>query len=343
VPVLAVGGTPQEVGRAVGRLALGPGRRIADYPDDLLREYRLGWLRRPLLLAGESMLRHFPQDYREELDATYDAAGLGHEPAVLNNTFYDLKKTVLCSGLLVAGGRSGTGGPLLARNLDYPPLGYAQDYSLVTVYRPRGDRHGFALVGFPGTVGCLSGMNDAGLAVAVMEVYQAKDGERTFDLRGTPFALCFRRLLEECASIEEARRRLEAMKRTGLNNLAVADREGVAVFEITPERVAVRRPRHGTLACTNHFRSEALRPAEAANLFGTLDHYAALRRAARQEGRLGPGELQAALQAVCDPRMTLQAMVFEPRALRLRLAIGAVPASGAEMRVVDLGPLLREP
>jgi hypothetical protein len=343
VPVLTVGGTPVEAGRAVGRLALGPGRRIASYPDDLLREFWLGWLRGPLLSAGESMLRRFPPDYREELEATYEAAGLDHESAVLNNTFYDLKKTVLCSGLLVTGGRSGTGGPLLGRNLDYPPLGYAQDYSLVTVYRPGGGRHGFALVGFPGTVGCLSGMNDAGLAVAVMEVYQAKDGERTFDLRGTPFALCFRRLLEECGTIDEARDRLAAMKRTGLNNLAVADRDGVAVFEITPDRVVVRRPRRGVLVCTNHFRTEALRPAETVNLFDTLDHYATLRRAVRAAGRFDPADLQAALHSVCDPEMTLQTMVFEPRELRLRLAIGTVPASRGEMKVVELGPIFREP
>ncbi|HKI37270.1 MAG TPA: C45 family peptidase [Gemmataceae bacterium] len=343
VPVLAVEGTPEEIGRAIGRLALGPGRRIAAYPDDLLSEYGLSWLRRPLLLAGEPMLRRCPQDYRAELEATYAAADLDHELAVLNNTFFDLKKTVLCSGLLVTGERSTTGGPLLGRNLDYPPLGYAHDYSLVTVYRPRDARHAFALVGFPGTVGCLSGMNDAGLAVAVMEVYQARVGERLFDLRGTPFAMCFRRLLEECGSIEEARSQLAVMNRTGLNNLTVADRDGVAVFEITPDRVVVRRPRRGALVCTNHFCTEALRPAPTVNLFETLDHYAALRRAKRQRDRLGPEDLQAALHAVCDPKMTLQTMVFEPRTLRLRLAVGTVPASGGEMKVVDLGPLLRAP
>jgi hypothetical protein len=343
VPVLTVEGTPEEIGQAIGRLALGPGRRIAAYPDDLLRDYWLGWLRRPLLLIGKAMLRHCPQDYRTELEAAYTAAELDYELAVLNNTFYDLKKTALCSALLVTDERSTTGGPLLGRNLDYPPLGYAQDYGLVTVYRPRGARHAFALVGFPGTVGCLSGMNDAGLAVAVLEVYQARDGERRFDPDGTPFAMCFRRLLEECGSIEEARSKLAAMHRTGLNNLAVADRDGVAIFEITPDRVVVRRPRRGALVCTNHFRTAALRPAQTLNLFETLDHYAVLQQAERRRDRFAAEDLQAALHAVCDPEMTLQTMVFEPRTLELRLAIGTVPASGSEMKVVNLAPLLRTP
>ena len=49
-------------------------------------------------------------------------------------------------------------------------------------------------------VGCFSGMNDAGLTVAVMEAYQV------------PFALCLRRLLEQCSSIEEARALLNGIQ-----------------------------------------------------------------------------------------------------------------------------------
>jgi len=343
VPVLTVAGTPEEMGRAIGRLALKPGRRIADYPDDLLCEYRLGWLRLPLLLAGEPMLRRFPADYRTELDALYVAAEVDQDRAVLNNTFYDLKKTVLCSGLLVGGERSTTGGPLLGRNLDYPPLGYAHQYSLVTIYRPRSARHAFASVGFPGMVGCLSGMNDAGLALAVMEVYQSKSGSRQFDLRGTPFALCFRRLLEECATIEEAHTRLASMKRTGMNNLALADRHGVAVLEITPDRVVIRRPSEGMLVCTNHFCTPALQPEPIVNLFQTLDHYAVLEKEGRRRARLGAADLQSALHAVCDPAMTMQTMVFEPQTLQLHLAIGEVPASAMKIKILDLRALLRSP
>ena len=90
---------------------------------------------------------------------------------------------VLCSALMVDAGRSETGGPLLGRNLDYPSLGYIHEYSLVTVYRPRG-KHAFVSIGFPGLVGCLSGMNDAGLTVGVLEVFAAREGEGRFDPEG---------------------------------------------------------------------------------------------------------------------------------------------------------------
>ena len=52
-----------------------------------------------------------------------------------------------CSTLVVEPGRSAVKGPLFGRNLDYPTLGFLQDYTLVTIYRPRG-RHAFASIGF---------------------------------------------------------------------------------------------------------------------------------------------------------------------------------------------------
>jgi hypothetical protein len=343
IPVLAVAGTPEQIGRAAGVLALRPGRRMAGYPDDLLRAFHLRPLRDPLLLGGWHLLRRFPADYRAELQAMYAAAGLDLDLAVLNNTFYDLKKIVLCSALLVEGQRSSTGGPLLGRNLEYPLLGYAHQYSLVTLCRPHRARHAFASVGFPGMVGCLSGMNDAGLAVAVLEVYQVRLGQRSFDLSGMPFALCFRRLLEECSSIEEALPLLKTMRRTGLNNLVVADRAGVAVFEITPERVVVRRSRGGTCVCTNHFCSPELQPLVRINLFDSNEHFQTLEKVAGLQRQLGAAEVQLGLHAVCDPEMTMQTMVFEPQRLRLHLAIGAVPASAGTMRLLELGRLLQHP
>jgi hypothetical protein len=137
IPLLTAQGTPEEIGEAVGVLALRPGRRMADYPDDLLRAFWLRPLRRPILQAGRWLARRFPDDYRREMEAMYAAAGLDHDRAVLGNTFYDVKKVAFCSALLVTAQRSTEGGPGLGRNLDYPPLGYANEYSLVTVYRPR--------------------------------------------------------------------------------------------------------------------------------------------------------------------------------------------------------------
>src|SRR5262249_42657409 len=123
--------------------------------------------------------------------------------------------------------------------------------------RPDG-KHAFASIGFPGCIGCLSGINDAGLALAVLEAYSANDDSPRFDASGTPYALCFRRLLEECATVPEAEKLLRSMKRTTRVNLAICDPQGGAVFEITPRSVVVRKPSDGVCACTNHFRTKEL-------------------------------------------------------------------------------------
>jgi hypothetical protein len=341
IPVLTVDGTPEQIGTAVGQLAVRPGKRMASYPDDVLRQYFLSLFRYPLLVAGRQMVERFPAEARQELEAMAAAGGIDRDLAVLGNTMFDLKKVIACSALLVEPERSATGGSLMGRNLDYPSLGYAHEYSLVTVYRPCGAKHAFATVGFPGLLGCLSGMNDAGLCVAVLEVAQVKLNEKRFDANGLPYALCYRKLLEECSTIAEGQALLEKMRRTGLSNLAVADREGVAVFEITPERVVVRRGQNGTTVCTNHFCTDELKPLMTINFFSTTDRFDALTKVGELQRKLGPNDLHVGLHQACHKTFTMQAMIFEPDALRLHLAIGSVPASAGELQAIELAPLLR--
>src|SRR5262249_3989686 len=162
-------------------------------------------------------------------------------------------------------------------NLDYLSLGYVHEYTLVTVYRPKG-KLAFASVGFPGLVGVLSGMNEAGLALAVLEVTDVKSGETSFDAKGIPYALCLRRVLEMARTIDEAVTVLKAMRRTTCINVAVADRDGVAVLEITPGKIVRRRAERGILAATNHFCSDELAADEADGLDDSFARQASLEK-----------------------------------------------------------------
>jgi isopenicillin-N N-acyltransferase-like protein len=339
LPVLQVEGSPEEIGEAIGVLALRPAQKMTGYPKDLLAHYYLNALWRPILLAGRKMVEAFPPDYRRELEAMAQASRIERDRLVAGNTLFDLKKLLACSALLVEPRRSATGSPLLGRNLDYPSLGYAHEYSLVTVYRPQGAKHAFASIGFPGLVGCLSGMNDAGLALAVLEVFQVRVPKKWFNADGTPYALCYRRLLEECATIAEAKDLLTRMKRTTTTNLVVADRQGIAVFEITPDYVVVRQPRQGTCACTNHFCTDELKPFLPINFFRTLDRYSLLEQAPLCCEKLGLNDVHRSLDAVREEEETLQTMIFEPAGLRVHLAIGTCPASAGKMKVLELAPL----
>ena len=339
LPVLVVWGTPEEMGAAAGTLALKPAARVLDYPKDLLDHFAVGLLWKSAITRGKAMVGLFPSDYRKEMEAMAQAAGAPWDKVVAGNTLFDIKKMLLCSALLVESGRSATRGPLLGRNLDYPSLGYIQDYSLVTVYRPKG-KHAFVSVGFPGLVGCLSGMNDAGLAVGVLEVFAARAGEGRFDPKGLPYALCYRTLLEECTTIAEAKKRLEALPRTTLTNLVIADRDGIAVLEITPKSVVLRRAEKGSLACTNHFCT-VVRPDKRFDVARSYDRFDVLETTQLLKGTVTIEDVRRKLDDCNLGDQTLQTMVFEPVALRLHLAIGATPSSAMKFRTLDLAPLLR--
>src|SRR4051812_29867488 len=147
LPVLTVAGTPEEIGEQIGVLGTRPARRMLDYPDDLLKHFHVEVARPYFLKAGAKLFDQFPADYRKEFAAVVRASGFDRDRFLLANTLFDVKKMIACSVFLAEADRSATGGPLLARNLDYPSLGYAEKYSLVTVYRPLG-KHAFASVGF---------------------------------------------------------------------------------------------------------------------------------------------------------------------------------------------------
>src|SRR5215212_2073165 len=69
VPVLTVSGTPEEIGEAVGALAVKPAPKVLDYPRGVLDHFAAGLLWNVVLGKGKEMVQHFPADYRTEMDA----------------------------------------------------------------------------------------------------------------------------------------------------------------------------------------------------------------------------------------------------------------------------------
>lgn len=334
LPVLILAGKPAELGEQTGMLTAKPARKLLNYPKDFLKAINLDatW---PLIVAlGKGLIPHFPADYLTELDSGVKATGLDRDLFIAANTMFDIKKVLGCSTLVVESGRSATGGPLFGRNLDFPTLGYLHEYSLVIVCRPDGKR-AWAGVGFPGCVGVLSGMNDAGLTLAVLESYSANDNSVKFDADGTPYAMCFRRLLEECATVDEAEKLLRSMKRTTRINLAVCDTKTSAVFEITPKTIAVRRGENGICPCTNHFRTKDLGTGAKCWRYPLLEK-------SQELDKLDVKDVAKKLHEVNQGNLTLQSMVFEPATLKLHLAVGPPPASALPMKTVELAPLLKK-
>jgi hypothetical protein len=341
-----VEGSPEDVGRQAAELAMRPALQLLDYPLDLLAfRLRSRLLARVLLPAldrlGRRLLPRFPDAHRRELFAM--AAALGDERRLVRgNTMFDLKdvrpwRLFGCSSMIAGAVRTSTGGPILARNLDFFPLGYLHEYGLVTMHRsPKRRTRPFASIGFPGAVGVFSGMNDAGLTAVTHDVFHP--GGRGFNLKGEPFACLCRRVLESCSRVREAEELFNSVERTTSVSMAVCDPFDQAVFELSPESVVRREPERNALVCTNHFVGPMRSNLGDANPFNTVGRMERLSRAVAVECLIGVEEAWETLLDVSQDTLTIQSMVYEPARQTFHVALGEGPATlqaPTEVRLTD--------
>lgn len=116
----------------------------------------------------------------------------------------------------------------LTRNLDWPlPVLGRESFILV---RPAHDgKKATAVVGWPGMIGALSGVNDEGTAISITVVPSVRQA-------GIPAHLLFRQVLEKAGSIKEAEKVVQAATPASSWNLIVAATDGIARFELDPAR-----------------------------------------------------------------------------------------------------------
>jgi hypothetical protein len=333
LPVLCVVGTPEEIGRQQATLTSAAAKRLAPFPRLLLERFGLGDRLPTVLASCKRLAPQISAEHRAEMRAYAEGLGIDRDVGLAGNMLVDLRAALGCSSLLVEPRRSATGGPLFGRNLDFPTAGLLQRYGLVTVRRPKG-KHAFVSIGFPGIFGCISGMNDAGLALAVHQVFRTRDGATKLNLRGVPWLFLCREVLEECASIDDVEKFVRAHERTTLISLALCDRSGGAVLEATPKTVVLRRGSDGICTCTNRFRSDDLADQP------TDRRYRKLAESRKQEP-IDIAFVAAKLDEVNQGPLTVQTMIFEPLPLKLHLAIGATPSSSLPLKLLELGPLLK--
>ena len=329
VPVLQVGGSPQVLGQAYGRLV---GEQVRYLRGRYLgRVVGGGRLKQLALRMAQPMERHIPERYLRELGALAEAAGESREDVLLLATFLDVYRLVGCS-TLVAVPPAAAGEPFLARNLDFPTLGVAHRYSMVVVYHPEGFRS-FLSVTWPGLPGVVSGMNQAGLVLVMSEV---SDGEQSLD--GIPYQLLYRRVLEECDTVEQAEELVRRAARTMANNVVLLDGGGhAAVLEVTRHAVIRRGLQKGVLCATNHFRGRG----EGGGVWPCRRYDILSRESTRLHGRLGVGQAAELLGMVHQGPLTMQSMIFEPGSMRVHLALGAPPTTSGPYRTLDAGRLFR--
>jgi len=143
------------------------------------------------------------------------------------------------------------GRPLLARAFDWT-AGEAFDRTkLVWVIRPNGG-HVFLSVGWPGMLGVVSGLNDAGLAVVLLPGKSA-DAARI----GLPAMLVARQVLTEAGTLAQAEALIKSAQvcTTGTFYLGSGPENAFVIVEKTPQRTVVRPIRDRVAAAGDFFLS----------------------------------------------------------------------------------------
>ncbi|MFO0852561.1 MAG: C45 family peptidase [Gemmataceae bacterium] len=335
MPLLTVRGTPAEIGEQYGILAVknapGPELMLKQFLTDLKLDKRYGFLK----FMANRMKPAFPPDHLTEITAAAQASGKDLDMALFANTLYDLTTTFGCATVVVEKGRSETGQPIFGRNFDWFPARGIIDHTMIAVYHPTGKRS-FATITTTPVTGCISGMNDAGLSVTLNQInLNEVKTKPKLNWEGTPTMLAYRRVLEECGTVAEAEKLLRGMKRATTACMTICDKDGGAVFEITPDQVERRTAVNDVCLCTNHLRTAPL------SIGDKCSRYDRLCDAQKSDRKLGVADVFTELDRVNQGKATLQTMVFEPSARRLHLKMGdrKEPATKFEAKTFDLGKL----
>lgn len=169
------------------------------------------------------------------------------------NALYDISLSfeqsplIGCTTFTVDGSRS-TVGPLLARVFDFEVDDvFDRDKAVFIVSET--DALSFLSVAWPGLVGVVSGMNEAGVAAVV---HGARAGEPSN--QGEPVVHAVRRMLGVATTLDEAIRALDERPAMISHLVIVMDASGAAaVLERAPGQVAHVRRLPALAVVTNHF------------------------------------------------------------------------------------------
>lgn len=236
--LVLLSGTPEQVGRAHGRLLaeqIALNRDSVLYLVGIAQTMRTGrWALDDLRQIWRRLEPFIPADHKVEMAAMAEAGGFSVEEAQLTNIFPELFH---CSGFAVFG-KATQGGKLYhGRVLDYMTKIGLQDAAGIFVIAVDG-KIPFATVGYAGFIGSVSGMNAQQVSLGEM----GGGGEGKWD--GVPMATLMRRALEECSTLEAVMQLWSDSPRTCEYFYVFADGKGPDAVGVaaTPESIEFIRP-----------------------------------------------------------------------------------------------------
>lgn len=210
LPVCVVKGTPYEMGKSFGLLFQQESQAlISRILGASQSEGGAEYSNEALDAAWAVTSPYVSEHVKEEMRGMADGAGIPLE-TVIRAHMIPLISTYSCSSLALWDEATASGDLFLTRNLDWEMGLRAHDFAVLVLYLPEnGVSH--VNVTFAGYIGCNTGMNAAGIALAEMGDSPGKD--KPYDLNGYHFTMFFRDMLYEGKGLDQVLDMLRATKR----------------------------------------------------------------------------------------------------------------------------------
>lgn len=229
-------------------------------------ERYLKFLRFFIVLFNRNLGENIPEEYRNEIYGIsqsctheYDFIGTPYERQLNYHAAHDLGHAmqdymlVGCSSFATWGSQSADSTLLIGRNFDFYVGDAFAENKLVTFCHP--DKgHNFVSIGWPGMIGVLSGMNEAGLTVTINAAKSAMPTSSA-----TPISILTREILQYASNIEEALAIAQKRKTFVSESILIGSAHDgkAAIIEKSPEKtVLFTGNEKDRIICTNHYQSD---------------------------------------------------------------------------------------
>jgi len=230
--VLVAHGSPREMGRAHGRLLRDDVRRNV---HAFLHDWaigRRGRTRAELQAIWDRIAKHVPAHYHQELEGLAEGSGVPLDDLRL---VHAIPSRYHCTGTAATGAVTRDGKVYHTRSLDYAlDIGdtHRPQSSAILLVAAPDDGVPHAVVTWAGFVGCVTGMNVAGVSVGEMG---SSSSDETYD--GFPMVFLMRETLRLAESVQDAKDIWRKAPRTCGYNFVFCDADEVCAVECNRSRI----------------------------------------------------------------------------------------------------------